>query len=77
MWVKRLLQVFNFKHVKKEKQTMETEQNIQEEVQESSRSNSVGDSWPGPDQWYRGPLEFFEEIEKGSSETWDQDEEKR
>lgn len=25
-------------------------------------------SWPGPDQWYQGPLEFFTETEEGSEE---------
>lgn len=69
--MKKLLQIFNFNCGKKEKQTMETEQHIQEEIQESFRSKGIEDSWPGPDQWYRGPLEFFEGVEEESSETRD------
>ena len=61
--VKRLSQVFNF-----EKETMETELSTQEEIQESkSEQTHFQDTWPGPDQWYKGPFEIFEECEEGSS----------
>jgi len=31
-------------------------------------------SWPGPDQWYQGPLEVFTQSEEGS-ETYETDSE--
>jgi secreted protein with Ig-like and vWFA domain len=33
---------------------------------------SVTHSWPGPDQWYQGPLEIFEELEERPEETRDE-----
>jgi hypothetical protein len=40
---------------------------LEEKTEESG--NYYQYSWPGPDQWYKGPLEVFEGLEEGSQDN--------
>jgi hypothetical protein len=43
------------------------ERQLEEKTEESG--NYYQYSWPGPDQWYKGPLEIFEGLEEGSQDN--------
>jgi len=52
-----------------EEETMATTYTTEPSEVEGLDTISVKYSWPGPDQWYQGPLEIFEEPETGPQTT--------
>lgn len=54
-----------------EQETMEKTYTTEPSEVEGLDTISVKYSWPGPDQWYKGPLEVFEELEERPEETRD------
>jgi len=48
--------------------------NVKEAKLEEENPGCDKYSWPGPDQWYQGPLEVFTQSEEGS-ETYETDSE--
>ena len=54
-----------------EQETMEKTYTTEPSEVEGLDAISVKYNWPGPDQWYKGPLEVFEELEGRPEETRD------
>jgi len=54
-----------------EQKTMEEEYTTEPSEVEGLDTISVKYNWPGPDQWYKGPLEVFEELEGRPKKTRD------
>ena len=58
-----------------EEETMEPTYTQEPSEVEGLDNISLKYNWPGPDQWYQGPLEIFEESEGRPEETRDRTEE--